>query len=258
MKKVNRPFFVNLAKDFIDEILSQEKWYLRIHNNIDLTLLTGSCVQGNAKPDSDVDLFLFIPKSIAVKEHYPAAKSYDFKDRKFDVSFVCTEKLVHDAESKEKICWYAKAVPIKINQKYKKYFLKAGKMNNEERIEHLWTNYILFAANYSDLKKCLKRKNLVGARILFGDLLRFYSDTILVNRGLYVRPKQYTRIKEFDKKKYARLAIIADAKKIEKQLPYLENMKKDIQTILMKNGFKKNEIENWKEQGIGKIKFLFF
>ncbi|MDD5331968.1 MAG: nucleotidyltransferase domain-containing protein [Candidatus Nanoarchaeia archaeon] len=68
MKKLTRPEAIKIVKGFIDSILVHEEWYKQILKHIKAIVLYGSVAKEKNRPDSDIDVLVFVP--LAIEEKY--------------------------------------------------------------------------------------------------------------------------------------------------------------------------------------------
>ncbi len=90
--KISKKEAVVLLKLFIDEFLPKEKWYQNIQPHIEAIVLFGSVTKGLNRPDSDIDLLIFVPLGIENK-YAKGEYFFKFKDREFNIVLRSIERL---------------------------------------------------------------------------------------------------------------------------------------------------------------------
>ncbi|MBT4208906.1 nucleotidyltransferase domain-containing protein [Candidatus Woesearchaeota archaeon] len=92
MQKISKEEAVVLSKLFIDEFLPKEKWYRDIQPYMEAIVLFGSVTKGLNRPDSDIDLLIFVP--IGIENKYAKGEYlFKFKDREFNIVLRSIERL---------------------------------------------------------------------------------------------------------------------------------------------------------------------
>ena len=90
--KISKKEAIVLSKLFIDEFLPNEKWYQDIKPYIEAVVLFGSVTKGLNRPDSDIDLIIFVP--IGIENKYAKGEYlFKFKDREFNIVLRSIERL---------------------------------------------------------------------------------------------------------------------------------------------------------------------
>ncbi len=92
MKKLNRTEAVSILNDYIKNNIPRFKWYQHIKPHIKAIVFYGSTAKGLNKPESDLDILIFIPLKIETKytnEEY----FYKFKTRKINIVLRSIERL---------------------------------------------------------------------------------------------------------------------------------------------------------------------
>lgn len=92
MEIITKPQAIQIIKKFIELKLVAEKWYRDILPNIKAIILYGSTAKGTNKPDSDIDILIFVP--LEIEEKYTKGE-YFFKhdDREINIVLRSIEKL---------------------------------------------------------------------------------------------------------------------------------------------------------------------
>lgn len=92
LTKISKQEAVVLSKLFIDELLPTKKWYQDIQPYMKAIVLFGSVTKGSNRPDSDIDLLIFVP--IGIENKYAKGEYlFKFKDREFNIVLRSIERL---------------------------------------------------------------------------------------------------------------------------------------------------------------------
>jgi len=75
---------VGLVRRFIDSELPKESWYQEIKDHLMAVVLYGSVAKGTDRPDSDIDILLFMPIKIEEK-HTAGEYFYSFEGREVNI-----------------------------------------------------------------------------------------------------------------------------------------------------------------------------
>lgn len=88
---------IEIAKQFIDDILPNEGWYKAVQPYIGAILLYGSVAKGTNKPDSDIDILVILP--LKAEEKYTTGEYfYNYQEQKINIVFRSIERLRKIAE----------------------------------------------------------------------------------------------------------------------------------------------------------------
>jgi predicted nucleotidyltransferase len=85
MKKITKAEAVKIINEFINNTLSNEKWYQNILEHIKAIVLYGSVAKENNRPDSDIDILIFVPLNI--EEKYTKGE-YFYKYTEHEINIV--------------------------------------------------------------------------------------------------------------------------------------------------------------------------
>lgn len=92
LTKISKEEAAVLSKLFINEFLPKEKWYQNIQPYIEAIVLFGSVTKNLNRPDSDIDLLIFV--SIGIENKYAKGEYFfKFKDRDFNIVLRSIERL---------------------------------------------------------------------------------------------------------------------------------------------------------------------
>jgi predicted nucleotidyltransferase len=92
MKKLIKTKAIQIIKEFIDSMLVKEEWYKNIQKKIKAIVLYGSVSKGTNRPDSDIDILIFVP--LAIEEKYTKGEYfYDFNGHEINIVLRSIERL---------------------------------------------------------------------------------------------------------------------------------------------------------------------
>lgn len=97
--KLTKAGALKIVRRFIDEELPKLTWYQQTKTHIKATVLYGSIAKGLNRPDSDIDILIFMP--LAEEERHTAGEySYMFQDREINIVIRSVERLRKLAQEK--------------------------------------------------------------------------------------------------------------------------------------------------------------
>jgi len=64
MKKLTRTEWIQIIKEYLKKELPKQDWYQHIKTHIKAIIFYGSTAKGLNKPDSDLDILIFVPLKI--------------------------------------------------------------------------------------------------------------------------------------------------------------------------------------------------
>jgi len=250
---------IALAKEFVEKVLSKEKWFSNLEkkNLCDLLLLTGSVVQGGKDHLSDMDLFLVAPLKIQKKMNLPPVYEYTYKGIKIEISNATTEKLISDQIIKDRTHWWQDSVIIKGNkQKFLPILKKAGSYSKKEKKEKLWTLMALFEMNITDLERIIERQDTISFELNFWDCIKMFCEFMLLLKNIQRRLKWYGKlIEQHYPKINTELLQITNKTTLVEKLNGLKSLRTHFKNQLILKGFTKKEIENWHEHNLAYLIF---
>ncbi len=92
MKKLTRKKGIEIIKKFISSDLKKEKWYQNIKHHIKAIVFYGSTAKELNKPDSDLDILIFVP--LEIEHRYTKGEYYySFNKRKINIVLRSIERL---------------------------------------------------------------------------------------------------------------------------------------------------------------------
>lgn len=240
---------IELSEKFLNTILVSEPWFKELDsaNAIDLIVLTGSMNSPHGNKSSDIDLFVLM--SIENQKTYGVflVREYTFGNRVFELSLVATEKLVNDQFTKRHIYWWADSKIIFGNQElYGSILYRAGSLNESEKRDWLWSNYIHYCVNMHSLENCIKRGNIVSSKLFISECVRLLGEFTLIANDIFVGTNWYDLyLSRVSPELYLQINNAINTSSQTKALSVLEDMKVYFRTILQKNGYSRFEIDNW-------------
>jgi len=99
MKKLEKSEAIEIVKDFLKTTLVKEDWYKNIEEEIKAIVLYGSVSRGTNRPDSDIDILIFVP--LAIEEKYTKGEYfYDFNGHEINIVLRSIERLRKLAKEK--------------------------------------------------------------------------------------------------------------------------------------------------------------
>lgn len=91
-KSISKQEALYIIKQFICERLNHEEWYQRCIDVIEVAILYGSVAHQTNRPDSDIDIALFMP--LRFEQKYTKGEYfYEFADHEINIVIKSTEKL---------------------------------------------------------------------------------------------------------------------------------------------------------------------
>ena len=96
---INREQSIKLEKEFLDNELEKEDWFVKIKPFVKASILYGSVAKETNQPDSDIDILLILPLE-KEKEYTEGEYFYDYKGFKINIVLRSIEKLRKIAEDK--------------------------------------------------------------------------------------------------------------------------------------------------------------
>ncbi len=88
---------IEIVKQFIDDILPNERWYKAVQPYIVAILLYGSVARGTNKPTSDIDILVILP--LETEEKYTTGEYfYNYQEQKINIVLRSVERLRMIAE----------------------------------------------------------------------------------------------------------------------------------------------------------------
>lgn len=253
---------ISLAKRFVKEELIKNAWFRKLHADkaYSLIILTGSVVQGNKDSFSDLDLFVIVPYKNQVKYKLSPEYTYKYEGVAIEISLVTTEKLESDQMTKKHVYWWKGSVPIVFtNKKYLSVLKKAGTLSREDVKDHLWTLMVLFEMNIVDMERIVERADPLSFNLNLYDCLRLFGEFMLLDIGIAKRFKWYGKLIEENFPAISgKINEITNEKDSRKALIKLKELRVCHKEMLAKNGFTKNELDNWSGYNLKRLLFQRF
>ena len=103
---INRNQAIELVKDFLNNELGKEDWFVKVKPFVKAFVLYGSVAKEINRPDSDIDVLLILPLE-KEKEYTKGEYFYNYKNFKINIVLRSIEKLrkiaedTNDLEQKE-------------------------------------------------------------------------------------------------------------------------------------------------------------
>lgn len=97
---INKNQAMGIAKDFLNNELEKDDWFIKIKPFIKAFVLYGSMAKETNKPDSDIDVLLILPL-LQEKKHTKGEYFYNYKNIKINVVLRSIEKLRKIAAEKK-------------------------------------------------------------------------------------------------------------------------------------------------------------
>ncbi len=89
---MNKLQAIGLCCDFLNSILEKEDWFIKTKPSIAAILLYGSTARGTNRPDSDIDILIFMPLALE-KKFTRGEYFYNFKNVEFNIVIRSLERL---------------------------------------------------------------------------------------------------------------------------------------------------------------------
>lgn len=250
------------AKKFVNAELIKCPWFKKLHElkAYSMVVLTGSVVQGNKDDFSDLDLFVIVPYKNQVKFRLSPEYICRYDGVNIEISLVTTEKLESDQLTKRHVYWWRGAVPISTtDKKYFSVLKKAGSFSHKEVRDHLWTLMALFEMNIVDMERLVERKDKLSFNLNLYDCLRLFSEFLLLSIGVSKRFKWYGKlVQENFPDVYEKIMKMSNQKDLSLALLKIKELRIYHRDILLKNGFRKEELENWSLYNLKRLLFQRF
>ncbi|HEY8999216.1 MAG TPA: nucleotidyltransferase domain-containing protein [Candidatus Saccharimonadales bacterium] len=91
---------IQISRQFIAKGLRNEQWYLHAQAYVKAIVLYGSTAKGLNRPDSDIDLLIFLP--LAVEQQYTSGEYfYNFAGHEINIVIRSIERLREIAQKQE-------------------------------------------------------------------------------------------------------------------------------------------------------------
>lgn len=248
-----------LAREFVTNELMRDPWFKVLYENgiYSLLFLTGSSVHDDSDEFSDIDLFLVCPHQVQIDHELAPVYEYDYQNYKVEVSLVSTEKLIYDQTAKTHAHWWNNyELILSTDTRFSKALDVASSFSNEEKINHLWSNYVLFRIALINMQKLILRKDSLGFEILFYDSIKNICEFLLLDKNKVRHSKWFgILVKEYFPLIYSEIESIRQLPSNEERLSALHKFFDYFLTVLLKNGFTKFEIYNWDKHSVHRINF---
>lgn len=253
---------ISMAKKFVKEDLIKNKWFkkLNIDKAYSMVILTGSVVQGNKDNFSDLDLFLIVPYKNQIKYNLSPEYVYKYNDVDIEISLVTTEKLISDQLTKKHVYWWKGAVPIvTTDKKYLSVLKKAGNLTVEDTKNNLWTLMAMFEMNIVDMERIIDRSDILSFNLNMYDCIRLMGEFMLLSIGISKRFKWYGKLLNENFPLISeKIKKITDADDPKKALIMLKELRSYHKEVLKKQGFTKEELDNWSGYNLKRLLFQRF
>lgn len=92
MNKLNRLEAINMLKEYTRTNLVKLKWFKQIKLYVKAIVFYGSTAKGLNKPESDIDILIFVPLEIE-KKYTKGEYFYKFKEREINIVMRSIERL---------------------------------------------------------------------------------------------------------------------------------------------------------------------
>ena len=92
MRKLTRPEAIKILKQYIKTKLARLKWFKQIKPYLKAIVFYGSTAKGLNRPDSDIDILLFVPLHIETK-YTKGEYFYKFNGREINIVLRSMERL---------------------------------------------------------------------------------------------------------------------------------------------------------------------
>lgn len=252
---------LKVCNNFVSQVLEKEKWFEKMvaAGDCDLILLCGTAVKKTKDVFSDIDIFLICKRNKQIKYHLKPVRLYNFKGEIFEISVLSTEKIYNDIYNKEDIHWWRGAQVIRnYNNDVKKALIKASLLTKREITDRLWTNFVNFEINFSDIKKQIRRAEFLSVKLLFNENIKLFIDSRLTDNGEFPSCKQLgNTLKKIDKKSYDKILCAQKINNSQEIIKFNNALRQYLVVILKKYGFSVKEISNWETYNLDKITFQY-
>jgi len=182
---------------------------------------------------------------------------YVYNGDKIEMCLITSEKLLRDQNNKNDFYWWWKLKIILVrNNQIKRVFRRASHIPRRKIQEKMWTNFVRFEINSSDMKKLFLRKEDVSFMIFVYENIKLLSEVLLINKNIFVHHKWFGRyIKKIYPSIYDEFLSIARTKHLETMLEKNQHLRNHFVKVLKKEGFSDKEIGNWRVCNLTKIIF---
>ncbi len=90
--KIKKSEALQIVREFITSVLVSEEWYANVLAHIKAIVLYGSVAKGNNRPDSDIDILIFLP--LEIEEKYTKGEYfYTYKEQEINIVLRSIERL---------------------------------------------------------------------------------------------------------------------------------------------------------------------
>jgi len=248
-----------IAKRFVRDVLLKEKWFKKIYErgHYDIILHAGSSSNELSDNLSDIDLNLVVPLKYQKKYKLQPIYKYVYNGNKIEICLITTEKLLRDQKNKNDFYWWWKLKPILVrNNHIKEAFRKASSISRSEIREKMWTNFVRFEINSSDMKKLLARNEEISFKIFVYENIKLLSETLLMNKNIFIHHKWFGKyIKNMYPLLHTEFLNITKINDMERLLEKNQHLRSYFVKVLKKEGFSDKEIGNWRVCNLTRITF---
>lgn len=92
MKKLTRSEAINIANNYLETELPKFDWYQSVEPAISAILMFGSTGRGENRPDSDIDILIFVP--LEIEEEFTTGEyMYEYEGREINIVLRSIERL---------------------------------------------------------------------------------------------------------------------------------------------------------------------
>lgn len=83
---------ISIARQFIQDLLPQERWFQHVQPFVQAMLLYGSVAKGQNRPDSDIDLLIILP--LEIEENFTSGEYvYHFHNHEINIVLRSIERM---------------------------------------------------------------------------------------------------------------------------------------------------------------------
>lgn len=252
---------INICKSFVEEVLEKEQWFRQMidEGDCDLLLLTGTAVEQTNDDLSDIDVFLVCKYEAQIKHSLKPVHIYKYKGETLEISVLSTEKLFNDQYHKESIHWWYHTHIIKsYNKEAERALSQASFLTKKELLDRLWTNFVYFEINTSDIEKQVERKESLSIKLLFNENIKLVIDSKLVCKGEFPSWKQFGRaLQRVDREFYNEILQVQNLSNFKEWQYHNAKLRSHIIRVLEDNSFTLEEISNWENCNLERITFQY-
>lgn len=235
--------YISLASEFLSEHFPATEPQTQVANHLLGCMLTGSTMYESLDNHRDIDLILFIPVAVDGEFDIPHVLSTEYNGEKIEMNVMTDERLERAARRKDYLDTFSNGQVVwAATDEIANLILQAGRVTNREKQAILWTNYCQFEIDGSAQKRDLDG---LSDAVLTEKRIRLFAESVLAEEEIFVREKWLGKIlADIDEDAYA-AATRKD----------FDTIREQFRTLLIRNGFTAEELDNWKQSNADLLRF---